>query len=58
MLGNRNYYFAPIGPFTLGVVLPYKYGFDIVNKSRIERPSAKSSASSLVSTFWKVHPDW
>ncbi|CAG9864364.1 unnamed protein product [Phyllotreta striolata] len=58
MLGCRHYYFAPIGPFTLGVVLPDKYGFDIVNKTLIDRPDPIDSAASLNSRFWKVHPDW
>ncbi|XP_028129613.2 voltage-dependent calcium channel subunit alpha-2/delta-3-like [Diabrotica virgifera virgifera] len=58
MFAHRHYYFAAIGPFTLCVVLPHKYGFDIVNKTLLERPSVKSSASSLASSYWKVHPDW
>ncbi|CAH1173790.1 unnamed protein product [Phaedon cochleariae] len=58
MLTNRHYYFAPVGPFTLGVVLPDKYGFDIIDKSKIELPTVESTSYLLASSFWKVHPDW
>ncbi|XP_057672266.1 voltage-dependent calcium channel subunit alpha-2/delta-3-like [Diorhabda carinulata] len=58
MLGTRHYYFAAVGPFTLGVVLPDNYGFVIVNKTLLTRPSTKTSKDLLQSKYWKVHPDW
>nr|XP_023014189.1 voltage-dependent calcium channel subunit alpha-2/delta-3-like [Leptinotarsa decemlineata] len=58
MLAKRHYYFSPIGPFTLGVVLPDKYGFDIVIKSKLEYPPVESTSYLLTSSLWKAHPDW
>lgn len=46
----------PLGPFTLGIVLPQKYG-----RVKIRPSATKNFAAAmglLKTTYWKVHPDW
>ncbi|KAJ8937035.1 hypothetical protein NQ318_010787 [Aromia moschata] len=56
MLGKRHYFYAPVGPFTLGIVLPDRYGFVKINRSDL--PPQKHGYEALLDSNWKAHPDW
>nr|CAI5865406.1 unnamed protein product [Callosobruchus analis] len=60
VLSRRHYYYSKIGPFTLGIVLPDKYGFTKVDAGNIPRPSPVEKIYNAInnSTFWTVHPEW
>lgn len=59
MLAKRHYYYAPIGPFTLGIVLPDDYGFVKIDDSKLEVPPRDSTYRHLNSKGgWKIHPEW
>ncbi|KAJ8929984.1 hypothetical protein NQ314_017273 [Rhamnusium bicolor] len=58
MLAKRHYFYSPVGPFTLGIVLPDKYGFIKVNKTDMSLPPYEVFYDALLTNTWKVHPDW
>ncbi|CAH1988428.1 unnamed protein product [Acanthoscelides obtectus] len=60
VLSKRHYYYSKIGPFTLGIVLPDKYGFTKVDAGNIPRPNPVEKIYNALnnSTFWTVHPEW
>ncbi|KAJ8913962.1 hypothetical protein NQ315_015200 [Exocentrus adspersus] len=47
MLAKRHYFSAAVGPFTLGIVLPHRYGFIKINKSDIRVPPWQDLLSKL-----------
>lgn len=59
MLAERHYYYAPIGPFTLGIVLPDDYGFVKIDHLKLEIPPKNSTYRHLnTNGKWNVHPEW
>ncbi|XP_076250895.1 voltage-dependent calcium channel subunit alpha-2/delta-3-like [Rhynchophorus ferrugineus] len=56
---TRHYYFTEIGPFTLCIVLPEKYGFVKANKTS-DLPNLKDPNPDFIlnNRYWDVHPDW
>ncbi|KAL1506863.1 hypothetical protein ABEB36_006146 [Hypothenemus hampei] len=56
----RYYYYTEIGPFTLGIVLPDKYGHVKINKTEAAAHKKDPSPEIIMSLqdTWSVHPDW
>ncbi|CAH0560861.1 unnamed protein product [Brassicogethes aeneus] len=56
VLSEREYFLTKLGPFTLGIALPAKYG-----KIKVQENAKQFFATAiglLKTKNWKVHPDW
>ncbi|CAG9766981.1 unnamed protein product [Ceutorhynchus assimilis] len=55
---TSNYYYTEIGPFTLCIVLPEKYGHVKVNKTQAGSLHDPDPKFLLNLENWAVHPEW
>ncbi|KAF2904367.1 hypothetical protein ILUMI_01825 [Ignelater luminosus] len=59
ILNTRHYFYTKIGPFSLVIAMPDRYGFNriIYNGANVEENA--HNLSGLENTrYWKIHPEW
>ncbi|XP_017784355.1 PREDICTED: voltage-dependent calcium channel subunit alpha-2/delta-3-like [Nicrophorus vespilloides] len=58
ILSSRHYFYTKIGPFSLVIALPDRYGFLVIRHPKSD-PSVKMILKMLSSNKnWRVHPKW